>query len=197
MVNNIPKVDLHVHLEGTITPEMVELLAKRNNISVPENLIKVGKFYWEDDGTAAGALTGFLKSYDAATSVMKTAEDYTDITYDYLKRSADENCIYAEKICIRPLKNILADPDLHMLPPAVFHLCLQFEGRVPYKVIRLILECKENIVLGEIKPLCLLVGIGLDAVRKDFREIKKVLPCHCLRAGRLRLYRICKKVYQA
>jgi adenosine deaminase len=95
-VKNIPKVDLHVHLEGTITPEMVMRLAARNKIAVPPGLIKAGRFAWKGDSTAAGELTAFLKSYDGATSVMKCAADYTDITYDFLKRSADEGCIYAE-----------------------------------------------------------------------------------------------------
>jgi adenosine deaminase len=93
---NLPKVDLHVHLEGTITPEMVQHLAARNKVKIPDGLIKDGHFQWKEDGTPGGALTGFLQAYDAATSVMKTAEDYADITYDYLKRSADEGCIYAE-----------------------------------------------------------------------------------------------------
>ncbi len=96
---NIPpvlKADMHVHLEGTITPAMVEKIARRNNIAVPAGLIRNGKFTWADDGTAAGNLKGFVQAYDDATGVMKCAEDYTDITYDYLKRSADEGCIYAE-----------------------------------------------------------------------------------------------------
>ena len=96
MTLSVPKVDLHVHLEGTITPEMVLKLAERNNAPVPENLIKDGKFHWEDDGTAADALNSFIKAYGLAMSVMKTTQDYTDITYDYLKRSADEGCIYTE-----------------------------------------------------------------------------------------------------
>jgi adenosine deaminase len=95
-VKNIPKVDLHVHLEGTITPDMVMHLAARNKVAVPPGLIKAGRFAWKGDGTASGELTAFLKAYDGATSVMKTAQDYTDITYDFLKRSADEGCIYAE-----------------------------------------------------------------------------------------------------
>lgn len=92
----VPKVDLHVHLEGTITPAMVLRLAERNKTPVPAGLIKGKRFNWTGDGTAAGNLNAFLKAYDAATSVMKTAADYTDITYDYLKRSAEEGCIYAE-----------------------------------------------------------------------------------------------------
>lgn len=75
---------------------MVQKLSAKNNIPVPDGLIKDGIFIWPDDGTAAGNLTGFVNAYDLATSVMKTADDYSDITYDYLKRSADEGCIYAE-----------------------------------------------------------------------------------------------------
>lgn len=92
----IPKADLHVHLEGTITPAMVMRLSERNKISIPPDLIRDGKFYWKGDGTGAGELLGFLKAYDAATSVMRGANDYADITYDYLKRAADEGCIYSE-----------------------------------------------------------------------------------------------------
>jgi adenosine deaminase len=98
-MRHIPKADIHVHLEGTISPDMVKKLAARNNIPVPAGLIDANNnFSWPDDGTAASALVGFLKAFDLATSVMKTADDYTDITYDYLTRSAAEGCIYAEII---------------------------------------------------------------------------------------------------
>jgi adenosine deaminase len=96
MTSNIPKADMHVHLEGTITPAMVEKLAQRNSIPVPNGLIKDGKFVFKGDGTARGDLIAFVHAYDVATSVMKTAQDYTDITYDYLTRAAAEGCIYAE-----------------------------------------------------------------------------------------------------
>ena len=101
MMKSIPKADMHVHLEGTITPAMVEKLAKRNNISVPEGLIENGKYNWKGDGTARGDLLAFVLAYDSATAVLKTEQDYTDITYDYLKQVADEGCIYAE-IAISP-----------------------------------------------------------------------------------------------
>lgn len=95
-MSNVPKADLHVHLEGTISPAMVLHIAERNKAAVPPQLIKDDRFYWPDDGTGAGNLKGFVQAYDDATSVMKCAQDYADITYDYLRRSADEGCIYAE-----------------------------------------------------------------------------------------------------
>lgn len=97
-VAHIPKADMHVHLEGTIMPEMVVQLAAKNGIPLPENLFNPEKtgYVWPTDGTAASALVGFLHAYDIATSVIKTPDDYAAITYDYLMRAAKENCIYAE-----------------------------------------------------------------------------------------------------
>lgn len=92
----LPKVDLHVHLEGTILPARAIEIAKRNGVPLPEGLIKDGEYAWNGDGTAASELVGFLGAYTAATSVLKSAQDYTDITYDYLKGVAAEGCIYAE-----------------------------------------------------------------------------------------------------
>jgi adenosine deaminase len=95
-LRRIPKADLHVHLEGTITPELAGRIARRNGIDLPSELMDGDHYRWAEDGTPQGSLLGFLKAYDQATSVLKNAEDYVDVTYDYLRRSAGEGCIYAE-----------------------------------------------------------------------------------------------------
>ena len=97
-IRRVPKVDLHVHIEGTITPDLVKRIAHRNKIDVPPELIsgKSQSFQWKGEDTAKGSLRGFLQAYDDATKVMRTAQDYVDLIYDYLKRSSDEGCIYAE-----------------------------------------------------------------------------------------------------
>lgn len=97
-IRRVPKVDLHVHIEGTITPDLVKRIAHRNKVDVPADLIsgKSQSFQWKGENTAKGSLRGFLAAYDHATSVMRKAQDYVDVIYDYLKRSSDEGCIYAE-----------------------------------------------------------------------------------------------------
>jgi len=94
----LPKAELHVHLEGTLSPEKVRFLSEKNNISIPDGLFtKDGQSYhWEDDGTAASSLLGFVDAYSKASSVIGSAEDYTDITHDYLIRSAEQGVIYTE-----------------------------------------------------------------------------------------------------
>lgn len=86
----IPKIDLHVHLEGTITPSMVRNLAKRNKMTVPQDIFGPNEtFIWKD-------FFDFQSVYDKASNVIRSAEDYYDVTYDYLARIAAEGCIYTE-----------------------------------------------------------------------------------------------------
>lgn len=82
-----------------MTPQMVRRIAARNGHAVPNDLFTPdGKGYgWTDDGTAYGAfLAMVVGAYDRAARVLKTEEDYRDITYDYLSRTAREGAIYVE-----------------------------------------------------------------------------------------------------
>ncbi|WP_419901535.1 adenosine deaminase [Kiloniella sp.] len=84
------KAELHSHLEGTASPELVKRLAKRNSMSLPAELFKNdGTFKWT-------TFLEFLNAYDLASSVIKTPEDYRDVTYDYLRQCAEQGTIYAE-----------------------------------------------------------------------------------------------------
>lgn len=87
----IKKAELHSHLEGTISPELARVLAKRNNLPFPAHLIKSdGESYHFTD------FLDFLKNYDAIAALIKAPRDYYDITLDYLKRNAQNNCLYVE-----------------------------------------------------------------------------------------------------
>ncbi len=86
----IPKAELHVHVEGAARPDLVQRIAARNGIKVPDGVIGPdGKFVWRD-------FLDFLNIYDAATSVIRTGEDYRDIVYEYLVACAAEGTIYVE-----------------------------------------------------------------------------------------------------
>ena len=86
----IPKAELHVHLEGAASPDLVRRLAKRNRIDLAPSLFDDdGDFVWDD-------FLHFLEVYDAAAGVIKTPEDYRDVTYEYLRACAEEGAIYVE-----------------------------------------------------------------------------------------------------
>jgi adenosine deaminase len=86
----IPKVELHVHLEGTAPPDLVRRIAERNRLELPEGLLAApDRFAYRD-------FLDFLDTYDKAASVIRTPEDYRDITYEYLVKCAGEGAVYVE-----------------------------------------------------------------------------------------------------
>ena len=88
----VPKAELHVHLEGTAPPHLIRRIADRNGLKVPEGVFATpDRFAWRD-------FLDFLQTYDMAASVMRTAADYRDITYEYLRACAAEGAIYVELI---------------------------------------------------------------------------------------------------
>ena len=85
----VPLAELHVHLEGTATPELVGRLAARNGLDIPPGTIEGDRFLWRD-------FLDFLQTYDRAASVVRTAEDYRDVTFEYLSSCAAEGAVYVE-----------------------------------------------------------------------------------------------------
>ncbi len=88
----VPKAELHVHLEGTARPGLIRALAARNGVSLPEGLFADAEtFAWSD-------FLDFLRTYDLAASVMRTAEDYRDVVFSYLSECAQQGAVYVELI---------------------------------------------------------------------------------------------------
>jgi len=86
----VAKAELHVHLEGTAPPELVRRIAARNGLPLPEQMLgEDGRFRYTD-------FLDFLRTYDMAASMIRTAEDYRDITYEYLCSCARGGAIYVE-----------------------------------------------------------------------------------------------------
>jgi len=89
-VTDVPKVELHVHLEGTAPPDLIRRIAERNGLPVPEGVFAT------PDRFAYSDFLDFLKTYDKAASVIRTGDDYRDITYEYLVSCAGEGAVYVE-----------------------------------------------------------------------------------------------------
>ncbi|MGH3588082.1 MAG: adenosine deaminase, partial [Pseudonocardia sp.] len=78
-----PRAELHLHLEGTLEPELAFTLAGRNRIALP--------YRDPDQLRSAYAFTdlqSFLDLYHATSQVLRTAEDFADLTRAYLRRAA-------------------------------------------------------------------------------------------------------------
>lgn len=90
-IERMPKVELHVHLEGSIRPETVMLLAQQNNIELPiKTLDDAIKFFRFKD------FKHFVEVYKIITSCIKTLADYELISYQFGCECARQNIRYAE-----------------------------------------------------------------------------------------------------
>ena len=90
-IKSLPKVELHIHIEGSLEPEMLFDLAKKNNVDIPfKSVEEVRKAY------SFTKLQDFLDIYYQGMNVLQTEQDFYDLTYAYLKKSALDNVLHSE-----------------------------------------------------------------------------------------------------
>lgn len=98
-IQGLPKVELHLHIEGSLEPELLFELAQRNNIDIPyESPQALRKAYEFED------LQSFLDIYYQGANALRTEQDFYDLTWAYLERCKAENVIHTE---------IFFDPQTH------------------------------------------------------------------------------------
>ncbi len=88
---NLPKAELHVHIEGTFEPELKFRIAKRNGLSLPYKTVEECV-----DGYTFTDLTSFLKIYYEAMTVLLTEQDFYELTYAYLEKAHSQSVLYTE-----------------------------------------------------------------------------------------------------
>lgn len=86
---SLPKVELHLHLEGAAPPAFIRGLAKEKHVDIGGIFDEAGNYRYRD-------FWDFLKVYEAATSVLTTPEDYARLTRAVLAESAASGVIYSE-----------------------------------------------------------------------------------------------------
>ena len=98
-IQGLPKAELHLHIEGSLEPELRFKLAERNNMPLPYSDIEdMRKGYIFHD------LSSFLPVYYDAMAVLQTPQDFYDLAWSYLEKAAAANIRYAE---------IFFDPQAH------------------------------------------------------------------------------------
>jgi len=90
-IEGMPKAELHVHVEGTLEPELKFQLAQRNNLDLPYETVDAMRAAYDFDD-----LPSFLKIYYEGMGVLVEEQDFYDLTYAYLEKAHSQNVIYAE-----------------------------------------------------------------------------------------------------
>jgi len=99
LIQRIPKAELHLHIEGTLEPELMMKLAQRNRIKLPYAGVEDIRHAYDFSD-----LQSFLDIYYAGAQVLRTEQDFYDLTWAYLERAAQDNVRHVE---------IFFDPQTH------------------------------------------------------------------------------------
>ncbi len=98
-IKNLPKAELHLHIEGSFEPELMFKIAKRNSIKIPFNSVKE-----IENAYKFNCLQDFLDIYYQGAQVLITEQDFYDLTFSYLQKCNEQNVRHTE---------IMFDPQTH------------------------------------------------------------------------------------
>jgi adenosine deaminase len=167
-IQQLPKAELHVHLEGTLEPEHIFSLAQRNGIALkyktPAEVVAAYDFH---------DLPSFLTIYYAAMDVLREEQDFYELALHYFRRAAAQNVVYVEPFF---------DPQAHTSRGVTFDTVIagisraQEEARRSLGVESNLIMCFLRDMSAEsaaehldmaIPHLDKLIGVGLDSDEKD------------------------------
>ncbi|HYD19799.1 MAG TPA: adenosine deaminase [Patescibacteria group bacterium] len=166
-IEDLPKVELHLHIEGSLEPELMFALAQRNNIQIPFATVEdVRKAYDFSN------LQDFLDIYYQGMNVLQTEQDFYDLTWAYLERVARQNVLHVE---------IFFDPQGHTERGVAFETVLNGitraldDGRSKLSVSSFLIMCFLRHLSEEDAMKTLqqalpykkhILGVGLDSSEK-------------------------------
>ena len=99
-IKKAPKAELHLHIEGTLEPEHMFELAKRNNVSIPYNNVEEVKSAYNFKN-----LDSFLNIYYQGSKVLIHEKDFFNLTWAYILKCKEDNIVHTE---------IFFDPQTHL-----------------------------------------------------------------------------------
>jgi adenine deaminase len=100
LAEQMPKAELHLHIEGTLEPEMTFRFAERNGVRLPFQSVEALRSAY-----AFNNLQEFLDVYYSGMSVLRTERDFYDLTWAYLQRACRDHVVHVE---------IFFDPQAHL-----------------------------------------------------------------------------------
>ena len=98
-IAGLPKAELHMHIEGSLEPELMFALARRNQVKIPFDSVEAVRAAYSFSN-----LQDFLDIYYRGADVLRTEEDFRDLAAAYFDRAAADNVVHAE---------IFFDPQTH------------------------------------------------------------------------------------
>jgi adenine deaminase len=164
LVGALPKAELHVHIEGTLEPELMFALATRNNVALPYKSVQAVR-----DAYAFDNLQSFLDIYYAGTQVLLCEQDFFDMTWAYLVRAHSDHVVHTE-LFFDPQSHTSRGVDMGAVIHGIHRACAQAQTQWGMSsalilcFLRHLSEADAIQTLQAAKPYrSLLAGVGLDS----------------------------------
>ncbi len=151
-IKHLPKVELHLHIEGTLEPELMFQLAKRNNVSIPfDNPDQVRDAYQFHN------LQSFLDIYYQGANVLIHEQDFYDLTWAYLLKCQQDNVVHTE---------IFFDPQTHTERGIAFEVIIS-------GITQALNQAEQELGISSQLIMCFLRHLDEDSA---FETLKQALP---------------------
>lgn len=151
-IDAAPKVELHLHIEGSLEPELMFALARRNGVELPFASVEEVRAAYDFSN-----LQDFLDIYYQGMSVLRTERDFFDLTWAYLERVAAQNVVHTE---------IFFDPQGHTARGIAFETVL--DG-----ISRALEQGRRELGISSHLIMCFLRHLGED---EAFATLEQALP---------------------
>ncbi len=184
-----PKAELHIHIEGSLEPELIFKLARRNGVALAYPSVEALRAAY-----AFTDLQSFLDIYYAGASVLLTEADFFDMAWAYFERAAADNIVHAE-IFFDPQTHTARGVDIGIVIRGLHHACQRAhaELRISASLILCFLRhLSEDDALATLESALpyrhQFIGVGLDSSERGHppEKFKQVFE----RAGTLGLHRV-------
>ncbi|MDE2413736.1 MAG: adenosine deaminase [Comamonadaceae bacterium] len=159
-----PKAELHIHIEGSLEPEMIFALARRNGVALPFDSVQALRRAY-----AFSDLQSFLDIYYAGASVLRHEQDFYDMARAYLARAAMDNVVHAE-IFFDPQTHTTRGVALETVVRGLHRACVDARAELGISAtlimsfLRHLSEEDAFATLEQAMPLLgRIVGVGLDS----------------------------------
>lgn len=168
LLRRMPKAELHVHIEGTLEPELILRLAARNGVALAYPSVEALRAAY-----AFTDLQSFLDVYYAGASVLRSERDFFDLAWAYLERAAADNVVHAE-IFFDPQTHTARGVPIEAVIVGLHHACQRahqewgLTSRLILCFLRHLSEDEAFATLEQALPLrAHFVGVGLDSSERD------------------------------
>ena len=164
LIETLPKAELHLHIEGTLEPELMFKIAERNGIKLKYSNVDTLKKAYEFN-----CLQDFLDIYYEGAKVLITEQDFYELTIAYMERAVQDNVIHTE-IFFDPQTHLERGIDFKIFFNGVYRACKDAEkkwGISSYIIMCFLRHLDEKSAFDTLK-LALpykknIIGIGLDS----------------------------------